>query len=259
MKLAWRPYLLVGLAAYVIFMLALTPANLVYTLSKEKLDALSPPIKIYGLEGSVWSGRMQRLEYNQQSFNQLQWDLHPSGLLLGGVEASLAFNKGSMEFQGDVRRSFWGTMTISDVQGMIRASDLMAMVGMSAIKLEGDFALNLDQLTLKDKIPVSAQGTLTWNRAASRFPFNLDLGELMIEFEDVSEGVSAKLSDKGGPLEVAGDLLLKQDGNYQFNAVFVPRPGSNPQLVRTLMMMGPPNAQGKFEVKKQGNISQLTL
>ena len=253
----WRRYILLGLAAYGIFLLQQLSATLPYALLEGTLQQNN--VRVYGLQGTVWHGEMQRLEVQGRSFDRVKWELHPSSLLLGRLSASVSFVNADSRISTRVSRGLGGGISLSDLRGRIGASEVLALAGIPAIKLDGQFNLNFDQLSLDGMVITDAEGVLTWSSAGMQFPQRLQLGDLSARFESVDEGVRATLGDGGGALESTGQLLLLAQGKYDFNGQFAAREGMESSLGRALRMLGNPNAEGKISVKVSGSLTDLGL
>lgn len=260
MKKRWIKLLLLGAAAYLVFVITQVPANLAYRTLDSLLAGKNVPLKMYGVDGTVWSGRADRLDIANQSYRDVLWQLQPSALLLGRAQANFSIRNNDTQASATVARTLLGDLIVKDVRAKMDAQAIITMLRLPAIKLGGEFNLNLDILRLKGVQPTDAKGIVVWNRAQSQFPQTLDLGDLSAKVDDIDNGVKAVLSDSGaGPLELAGELVVLHDGNYTFKATLAAREGMNSELGRALMMMGRVNGQGKIEMNNAGNTSQFAF
>ncbi|MDH5301276.1 MAG: type II secretion system protein N [Gammaproteobacteria bacterium] len=260
LKLNWRPwrrYVLLGGLAYGFFLLQQTPISLIYPLAKDVIEQQN--IRIYGLEGGLWDGSAQRVEYQGRAFENVEWDVHPLALLIGQLSATVSVGNDNMRIHATVNRSLTGSISLDDISGRISANEVMTLAQVPAVKLDGQFKLDMDHLDLSDGRLQSAEGTLVWSHAGMQFPLKLDLGELSIDVETVDAGVRASLGDKGGPLELRGQLLIQPDGAYSFDAQLSAREGVGSSLGRTIGMLGSYNSQGKVDVKSNGKLAELGL
>jgi general secretion pathway protein N len=254
----WRPYIILGLLSYGIFLLNQLPVNLPYVLVQEQLS--EQKVNVYGLEGTLWEGRMARVEVGGREFDNIQWQLHPSALLTGRLSATLSFANADSQVSARLSRSFSGDLDLQDMRGRLAAKDVLAMAKIPAIQLDGQFNVNIATMTLSEQRLSHIKGMLTWSGAGTRFPQNLKLGDLSAQLSTGDDGViKAILSDAGGVLEANGSLALKPAGQYDFDGVFAAREGKKSSLGRALRMLGSSDAEGKVTVKNSGSLSDLGL
>ncbi|MDH5731294.1 MAG: type II secretion system protein N [Gammaproteobacteria bacterium] len=245
--------ILVGVAAFLLFLIVQTPAHLIFGLVANNL-----PLKVYGVNGSVWNGEIEQINVGRESITGVQWSLHPSHLLMGRVAADISASLGQRRINAYAARSIGGDIVLKNVSGRIDAQTLLGLLKIPALQLGGEFNFNLQSVVLDGKIPLEAQGRVLWSDASSRFPQRLELGTLSAIVSTTDKGIQAELKDGGnGPLELNGDLTLTQKGDYDFNGVFASREGAQSMLGRSLNMMGRPNREGKVSVKNKGNLSAL--
>lgn len=251
-------YLFLGFAFYLIFLIAQMPANKVYYFVEDILDDRNVPLEIYGLSGTLWNGEAKRISYKGQHFNQAGWELHPLALLTGNVAVSLRYKNESADASGLFSYGLGGSITAENLRINISATEALKIAKIPAVKLGGEFKLNLPYLVVSNNRLVSITGRLLWADAKSMFPQKLDLGSLVMDMSTgEDEVITAKLGDGGGPLELGGGLTLAPDGKYNFNGQFAARDGRNSVLGRALGFMARYDASGKAVMTRAGNISEF--
>ena len=251
-------YIVLGVVFYVIFLFTQMPANKVFYFVEDILDDQNVPLEIYGLSGSVWNGEAKRISYNGQHFNQVGWELHPLAILTGNISASLRYKNDGADASGVFSYGFGGAISAENLLVNIGATEALKMAKIPAVKLGGEFKLNLPYAEFADNRLVSVGGRLLWADAKSMFPQKLDLGSLVVDLTTDDAGViSARLSDGGGPLELGGGLTLSPDGKYNFNGQFSSRDGRNSVLGRALGFMARYDASGKAIMTRTGNVSEF--
>lgn len=253
----WRRYIILGVVAYFLFLFQQISATLPYAFLQDTLQQKN--VRVYGLQGTVWQGEMQRLEVQGRSFDRVKWELHPSSLLLGNFSASVSFVNQDSRLSATVKRGLMGSLSLEDVRGRIGATEVLALAKIPAIKLDGQFNLNFDHLALDGSMLTEAEGTLIWSGAGTQFPQRLELGDLSARFDTVEQGVRATLGDGGGALESNGELILSPKGEYDFKGQFAAREGNNSALGRALRMLGPSNPEGKVDIKASGKLADLGI
>lgn len=243
------PYVLFGLVAYGVFLVATVPASRVYALVHEHLGAIQPA----RLEGSAWSGRAAGLRVGAAPLGDLSWSLSPLGLLTGRLGFDLALAGEGLQADGRLGVSWKGLpRQVQDLKGRIAAEHLTRLAGMAGVELRGTVAFELDQLTLERGRVTGATGRLRWDGAALHRPLSAPLGTLEATLENRDGQVVAQVADQNGPVGVDGTLVLGPDGRYQFRAALTPTERADPQLAQALAMLGRKDAQGTIQVAYSG-------
>ena len=252
----WRRYLVLALASYLLFVITQLPASKVYYFTENLLQEQG--VTFYGVQGSIWNGSATAVTYQDMHLKQIAWEIHPLALLTANVSATVRFKQKENSVNALVSRSFFGSTKVEGGQLRIDAEDLVKLAKLPAIKLQGQFSLNLTQLKLGEKNVESIQGRAVWSNASSTFPQKMELGDLFADMTTSSDGViQIKLGDAGGPLEMDANLQLTPDAKYDFKGQFASRQGRNSSLGRSLGFMGRYNNEGKVEFNKAGELSEF--
>jgi len=253
----WRRYLALGLVTYLLFVVSQLPANNIYYFTKDLLKGQG--VTLYGVQGSLWSGSADVATYNELHFKQVAWELHPLALLTANLSASVRFKQNDNSVQAVISRSFFDGLTVENGQIRMDAAQLIKLAKIPAVKLNGQFSLNLPLLELADKKVEYIKGRLVWADAESVFPQKMVMGDIFADMSTSEDGtIHVKLGDGGGPLEMDANLLLTADGKYDFKGLFSAREGRNSSLGRTLGFMGR-YQDGKVAFNKAGEISEFSF
>jgi len=255
---AWLKYSLFGLLCYLVFVIIQFPASNAYYFVEDLLDDNDIPMQIYGLNGTVWQGTANTIIYDKKRFEAISWEFHPLDLLMAKASASVRFKGNGSSVKSKVSKSFFGDVIFQNLQANVGAAELIKMLKIPAVKLSGDYALNLSQLELAGKKVQYLQGRLLWSEAASSFPQKLTLGDIYSDFSTSDDGViMAKLGDGGGPLELSGDVTVAPDGKYDVKGLLSARAGRQSVLGRSLGFIGKYDSKGKASFNKTGNLSEF--
>lgn len=230
MKHWWLRYLLIGVAAYAVVLLATLPAAVAYPYLQGALQ----PLALSGLEGSVWSGRAARLSYPPHTVGSVSWSLRPLALLTGELGADLVVDGpfGKARSVGGMRMGGHGFM--QDLSGDVSAAAVAPLLQLQGLRPEGRIELDITRLDLDGRIPVHAEGEVIWRQARIALPQPLDLGTFSATFSTDTEGVRAGVRDREGPLVVDAVLSLKSDGSYRVGGR-VSAKGDAPPAVHSLL------------------------
>jgi hypothetical protein len=128
--------------------------------------------------------------------------------------------------------------------------------------MRGQASVALSSLELENGWPAQILGEL--KLAALEIPpfgsngtSNLvPLGDYTVTFgEAPARSIAARFVDNGGPLEVAGTLVVSAAREYTFDALIKPRDGAPQQLVDGLnVMTADPNSDGRRRLTLTGSL-----
>ncbi len=255
---AWYKYIGLGLLLYLVFLVVQFPANQAYSLVKPMLDQQKVLLQVYEPQGTIWNGRASRVVYQGRSFNRVKWQFLPVELLKGKLAIFVAYKNRDGFARAMISRSLFGDLQLSNIQASLSAQEVLALAKIPAVKLAGQFDLNLRNLVLQEKRVTEINGRLLWTGAESQFPQKLKMGDLYADMTTGDDGViHVKLGDGGGPLELSGKLDVGPDGKYDLALEMASRQGRNSVLGRSLGFIGRYNNKGKAEFKRSGNISEF--
>lgn len=257
---SWFKYIGLGVAAYLVFVIAQFPAKQAYALMENFLDDKDIPVELYEIRGTIWQGRASRLVYDERHFNDVKWQFLPVDILTGKLSAAISFKNADSFANSIVSMGFMGDISVEDTRASMSAQDILALAKIPAIKLGGQFDLNLATLELYNNKISNLFGRLVWTDAESMFPQKLELGNLFADMTTADDGtINVDLGDGGGPLELSGKLTVAPDGKYDLATAMASREGRNSMLGRSLGFMARYNSQGKAELKRSGNISEFNF
>ncbi len=247
-----RLFAYIGFAVvfYIAALVVTFPASRGYALIKEELVG----VKLYGLEGSVWSGRAASAEIAGQSFRELQWSMQPLGLLLAKIEFEIAFDGGGRSGHGTVGLGADGSIHLQGVKARLPAAEMGEVFGLWPIKIDGMFDLQLAQLKFNGQSLSKAVGRVQWQAATVVAPMALEFGDLIVELVEIETGIKGVISDGGGALQIDGVVTLQEDGSYQANAAMAARDGVRSQLGQGLRTLGKTAADGRVQVDYSGKL-----
>lgn len=240
MKRVW-PLVALGVGAYLVFVAATLPASLL-------TSRLGPVgVNAAGVEGTVWKGRAQVVQVANSNLGSVSWDLHVLALFTARLRADVQLTR----IDGFAR----GVVTVAP-SGNVRLRNVTASLPLSALPAGGlprgwmgTLNLKLADLAVDKSWPTVVNGTVEVVDLIGppRKPANI--GSYKLTFPDpaanAAEGLAGALMDIGGPLQIAGKLVLKPDRSYQIDGLVATRPTTPRDVVDALQMLGPPDAQGR--------------
>ncbi len=249
-KLSW---LALGCGAFVAFALSLFPATTAYRWFAPDSFRLS------GIEGTVWSGQAALGSVPGLPMRNLRWNLNALPLVLGRISGQFEARLADGFINGEASVSP-NVVILTNLQA---ATSLPALAGLLPLEdTVGLVSLSLERLELQRSWPRNIVGNLRINEleVVPLFPTDgenlIPLGNYEVTFIDSSgQGVSARLRDTGGPLEVSGRLELGLDRAYVLEGLIRARPDASDELVQGIAIMtGEPDAEGRREFSLTGSL-----
>ena len=251
----WRVagLVLLGLVAFLAFLLARAPADRIYGLAEPYLPG---DVGLYGLSGSLWEGRATAVEAGGVRLHGLSWELHAAALLTGGVSLDLAVEDRHLEMQALVERELDGTLHLTVPRGRLAIPPLQGQTRWRHPAVEGEVFLRDLEATLADGGIQRADGRITWRGAAVTVAQRAELGDLEVTLETPEGGgTRGQVTELGeGPLEADGTVTLSPAGRWQVDAMVE---ATEPESVlgRSLAMMAEESAQGGYRLRYSGRIT----
>jgi general secretion pathway protein N len=241
-------YVAAGLAAFLVFLVAMVPASQI-------ARRLPSAVDLDGVSGTIWSGRARTVAVEGHPLGGLHWSCRPWRLVLLEWTCHIGLQPSGGDVAGDFSGDFSGNLTGRDILGTAPISNF---VGIATPRgWTGNLELDLEALTVASGRPESATGRL-FLRGLRAPGAN---GELLGDFElVVGEGsvggatLNGRLRDLGGPLRVRGAIELFDDGRYLLRGDAAPGPGAGPAIFDTLDFLGPPDSQGRRPFTIEGTL-----
>ncbi|MDH5784554.1 MAG: type II secretion system protein N [Chromatiales bacterium] len=248
----WWHYLVLGIVAWLLFLLWRLPAAVVYEMV---LPDTPMPVQLTAVRGTLWEGRAQ-LQQGQNALANLSWDLSAAWLLAGRVAATLKVNPAEGYIDADVVVPVsGGEIAITDLRGMLPMAAVQQHIKAIPLPLEGELTLKLDELLISaEGRPIAAEGRVVWHKAGLQMGESLALGDLQLTLTTVEKGIEGTIRDSGGPLQINATLHLDENASYQLQGTITPS-GSTPESLRSMLsMLGQPDSQGGYPLNLSGRI-----
>ncbi|MEN7344073.1 MAG: type II secretion system protein N [Pseudomonadota bacterium] len=206
-----------------------------------------------GVSGSIWRGRISAVQVSGVNLGPIEWQSKPWALLTGAFRADVEMELPGGFAQGDIAI---GTSSIR-ARSLQGAVSLAPITRFSAIgPSEGNARISLDDLTIRNGWPTSANGELTI--VDLRYPpvGTAPLGGYELLFRNDDNGdVIADLTDmQSAPYLLDGLLRLTADGGYSLAGDIAAKPGVDVAYSRGLNFLGPADANGNRRLEFDGTL-----
>ncbi len=251
-----RPWWLisVGLAAALGIALVTLPAQLLNgQLQRRGLESVA-------LTGTVWSGHARGLSWRSTPLGDLRWSLAPGELLRGRVGADLQLARPDGSASTRVSVSPGGELRLTGTQAALPVELLSSLpIGLPR-NWRGRLSAQFEEIVVSGGWPTALRGTLDMDGLIAPPPRNISIGSYHVDMPDPTAGnpqdgqLTARVKDKDGPFSFEGRFSLGADRSFLLEGSLAPRGNTPPPLVRSLELLGPPDANGRRPVSVSGTL-----
>jgi len=237
-----------GIAAFLVFLVALVPANLLGRW-------LPPGIAVAGLDGTIWSGHASTVSVQGRTIGAADWSCRPWRLLLLEWSCRVLLRPPGGMLSAALSGGFDGEMQARELAGSLPIAFLEGIV--TPVGWTGLLELDVARARIARGLPLDAEGRLFVRGLKAPGPGGAMLGdfELVIGEGAVGTGtLTGRLRDLGGPLRVRGTIELKDDRSYFVSGEVAPGPGAGDAIFNTLAFLGPPDTSGRRPFTIEGTL-----
>ena len=250
-----RHYFLIGVAAYLIFLVATIPAAPIIGLFRDRL-----PVTVNNISGSLWNGRASIIITNKLILNDANWSFLPMHLLLASVAIDVDADLNDRPLTTRLSAGTSGKLAVKDLETRLGAAELASVLVLPLGELSGEFQFRINTAHFQPGSVPRIDGTIDWYRAALTIAETAELGNVTIVVnENETSPLTATISNKGGQLSLEGGLRTDETGRYTLRLTMMPRASATTNLVNSLAMFGKKQRNGAFLVVNNGNLKQLGL
>lgn len=217
---------------------------------------------VYGLEGTIWSGRATLVRIDQHDIASPSWDVKPWYLLLGQLKAAVDFAYLDGRGAGDVSISLGQTVNLSDFEYQVAADQFTQRFASGFVGLEGDVTLQIDNVDYQIGEPFAeaASGYLGWSKSGVAYPVSGAFGNIsaVISQDEASGLLQAQLSNKGGEVSLGGTGSLGANLDYTVDVTIKPNDSLSDTLRTTIETAIPAQPNGQYVFNQRGNLNQIS-
>ena len=246
-----RTWLMLGGGAYALFLVATIPAEMALGMVRNRM----PDLAATGVEGTVWRGRAQALHAAALDIGPVAWSFRPLALPMLRLEYDAFFQAPGGGGELRLGRGLFGDPAIRALRASFDAGTVQQWLRLPGVALAGRFETDIDRLVPGEgRVPAAVEGRITWMDARVTRPVDLALGALELVLETEEQQILGRLGDKGGPLEVSGELFLTPGGSYRIEGRLKPRPEAGAGLRDALALLGSPDRDGRYRFSYAGRL-----
>ncbi len=243
-------YSLLGLVAFLLFLLLLAPA----TLLTNQIGARLAGFSVQEVEGTATDGSMLGVRWHGARIERLTWRWRPLALFAGRVEFSLKVDDPEVKLTGNAAIELNRRIGFRDLAGRLPLSRLGNLAGSAKPPLEGMAELNLRELDLNAAgRPLTARGVVRLSNLRTTLGQPLNLGDYVVQLDSANaEGVRGNIKDDNAPLALEGTMSVLPDGRYRINGQAAIRDAGNQALRQAMSLLGPPGGDGRWALNFSG-------
>ena len=243
-------YGLLGLGAFLLFLLLQAPASLI----TDRIGARLPGFTAQIVAGTVTEGVMQGLQWRGARIEKLSWDWRPLMLATGRLGFQLDADDPDFKLTGQAAIGWDRQWRFQDLAGRASLEKLYALAGQPKLPLQGVVELNLRELRLNAAgRPTTANGSAQLLNLQITLGQPLTLGDFVVQAMPAGpDGIQGKVQDRNGPLALEGTFSLLPDGRYRFSGQAAVRDAGNQPLRQAMSLLGPPDDRGRWPLNFSG-------
>lgn len=252
-----KHYLLIGITAFVLFLIIGIPASPIYHAIKDKY----PQLHIQNINGTIWQGSVQQVSIESKYvLENVNWSICVTRLLIGEACVEFFADYNDSPFSGQISVNLNKNIHGKNIKTSISANTLSQMITMPMGEIGGDINVNLTTLRWEQGGVPALSGIVLWNNASITFTETADLGDITITLDEPSENpINAEISNQSGQLAINGYASLSNNTDYTVNLKVMPRDNTSENIKNSLRLFAQPNSDGSFNLKNSGNLKQLGL
>lgn len=228
---------------------------------KAVLDYAPMPkqLKIEGATGTLWQGSAKNIRWQRQNLGELQWQLQPTQLFTGRVEAQVRFGRGSdmqVTGRGLVGYSLSGAYA-ENIIASIPVEKVMEVAPAIPVPIDitGQVELNLRSYTYAAPYCGSAKGTVVLSSDVVGTPLgDLSVGPVIADFTCQENELEFKGEQKSSHVESGFTATLNAKRQYTSQAWFTPKADFPDELGQQLKWLPDPDTSGKYRFNNKGRI-----
>ncbi|WP_194438195.1 type II secretion system protein N [Vibrio fluminensis] len=220
---------------------------------------LPKQLRISGASGTLWQGQVQQLQWQRYNLGQVSWQLQPSKLLTGKVQANVRLGRGNpwqLRARGVVGYGLQGAYA-ENVIASLPASEVIKFAPPMPVPLDinGQLELSIQSLAYAAPYCRAGKGKLVWNTDKIGTPLvDLLVGPVVADLSCQDSAI--KIAGNQQSDQVRSEFSLDLQANRQYNAKawFSPQAEMPEALSQQLKWLPQPDSQGRYQFTYRGRI-----
>ncbi|OLQ86075.1 general secretion pathway protein GspN [Vibrio panuliri] len=220
---------------------------------------LPAQLRISGASGSLWQGQVQQVQWQRYNLGQVSWQLQPSKLLAGKVQANVRLGQGNpwkLRARGVVGYGLQGAYAENVIASLPATEALKFAPPLPVpLTLTGQLELSLQSWQYAAPYCRSGHGQLVWNTDTVTTPLaDLRLGPVVAEFTCQESIIDVTGEQQSEQVQSAFSAQLNAKREYTASAWFSPQAEMPEALRESLKWLPQPNSQGRYQFSYRGRM-----
>ncbi|AMO58287.1 hypothetical protein GZ77_21400 [Endozoicomonas montiporae] len=241
--LAWAFFLLVNLPAAFVYQMAPVPRN----------------VSASNITGTVWSGQVGEVTFNNITLTSVNWDIKPSALLGRALEADITVG----DLQSPVSAETTVRATLSDVSLKDTTLDVTAqwlqsqfpMPDFVIVDVLGNINLDVQTLHVNRQGCQALDGLVALERSSLNSPFgDIRLGEAGARLNCEAGTLTALVNQSSSDISTEGEFTLRPNMSFNLAATLTPGEDMPGQLRQGLDFLGQPEGDDAYSLSFSGRL-----
>jgi general secretion pathway protein N len=243
----WK-WVVLAIFTYLILLIAYIPA--VHVLAYVQKNNPKLPVSIGSVEGTLWSGKVDKVIAQGIAINNLRWELSPWSLLLG--KASIDLNGGKIRdsqqtyIKGNISTSLFNVQNVSaqELKLFLPARSVMAQVPMPVpVTADGRFRVDIQEFEFNNAC-TNLIGKGSWLKGTVSGPSGvIDFGNFDANLACEGEQFSIQILPEN-KLSLDAKVLLSVAGKYKITGRFKPDNSLPREVHQSANFFGPADNEG---------------
>ena len=245
------------LAIYLIALLAQLPARYVVNeLMPQYGIKLDRNWLLNDISGSIWSGEIGQLHYQEREIGKIRWNLHLLPLIVGDLALHWQHENRQGELQGEVVVDSGGEISAKEIVGEISVKALTALLPFVPFVANGTVIFDQLEIEMTQGKPHFLKGEIHWNQAEIIAMQKIDFGNISTKFSTETETgqIEARIHNRQGALAVNATAIVKTGGNYQLSGDLTARTEKDKPLLNNFIMLGRADKNGRLQFSQRGRL-----
>ncbi|WP_406672678.1 type II secretion system protein N [Natronospira sp.] len=244
---------LVGIGAFLFFLIAKTPASLIPTLAPEHEQ-----LSLQATSGTIWNGRIGQIQAGPMRLGPAEWNLRASRLLLGRLDAdiNLEIERGNVDARIVMRPG--GRIEIPEATGLsIPLAPFAPVFNQAADSIHGEAGFQARDLVLLGDTLQQGEVDLRVFDLVLNLMGRHELGNFTGHANGQSAEFEVNFSDVGddGPFRVQGNIDYRaEERRYELEARIGAREHAPANLAGALQYLGEQDEDGLYPVRFGGRV-----
>ena len=246
MTISRKRIIIIGIVTFLIGTLLLFPARVAYQWF------VPEPVKLSGIDGTIWNGKVSAGRVSGTYFTDLQWSFKPLALLTGKLAFDTSVKTAAGQISAAAGIGITGTVLVTDLV----ASLSLAMIhpALKANRIDGTVNIQLQTLVLKNGWPTEAEGTIGVGNLIAGAAGPDPLGNFRAEITTEDSGIVGLVEDAGAVLDVTGTLQLTDDRSYSLVGYVGANSDTPASINQNLRFLGSPDQNGQRQFRFEGTL-----